>query len=208
MQVWARLICCPPRCLHHAILLAFSVDPGVRASNADGLCIPIAVASQRKQPALSMPMQPHICFSFPTRDRAGKTTSLPVLTINTEYELHISLHSSTSLIKAKPSDGEVHRLQGLPMVHHFTLLHRGNLPRSWRMPTLTLYSFNVGMTTRIWLYHSIVDSRHLVSQDASFRYIIRWLAEESVVVPTFRTRAANLTITESTHYHMMVSCYS
>lgn len=41
----------PPRCLHHAILLAFSVDPGARAPNADDLCIPIAVAVQRKQPA-------------------------------------------------------------------------------------------------------------------------------------------------------------
>ena len=61
----------PPRSLHHAILLAFSVDPGVKALDADGLCIDIAVAAQRKQPTLlmRMRMRHYICFSLPRSSR-------------------------------------------------------------------------------------------------------------------------------------------
>jgi hypothetical protein len=102
----------PPRTLHHAILLAFSVDLGVRALNADGLCIPIAVAAQRKQPTLPMRMRMrhYICFSLPRSSREDDVSASAYE--YTEYGLHIPLHSA-SLIKAKPSDGEVHGLQGI-----------------------------------------------------------------------------------------------
>ena len=101
----------PPRSLHHAILLAFSVDPGIRALNADGLCIPIAVAAQRKQPTLPMRMRHYICFSLPRSSREDDVSASAYE--YTEYGLHIPLHSIASLIKAKSSDGEVHGLQGI-----------------------------------------------------------------------------------------------
>jgi len=63
---------------------------GVRVLTADALCIRIAVAVQRKQPALPMRMPPHIAFFLP-RSCRKTTTSVPILPSNTEYE--IALHS-------------------------------------------------------------------------------------------------------------------
>ena len=68
----------PPRSLHHAILLAFSVDPGVKALDADGLCIDIAVAAQRKQPTLLMRMRHYLLF--PPEIEPGRRRLWPVLT--------------------------------------------------------------------------------------------------------------------------------
>jgi hypothetical protein len=101
----------PPRSLHHAILLAFSVDPGVRPLMQMAFAFPLQL--QRSGSSQHCQCECDVIFAFPSRDRAGKTTSLPVLTSNTEYGLHIPLHSIASLIKAKSSDGEVHGLQGI-----------------------------------------------------------------------------------------------
>lgn len=53
--------------------LSFAVDPGVRApKDAGALCMPFAVAAQRKQPALPMPMRPHVFFFRAEIHAAGR----------------------------------------------------------------------------------------------------------------------------------------
>jgi hypothetical protein len=127
----------PPRSLHHAILLAFSVDPGVKALDADGLCIDIAAAAQRKQPTLLMRKRNYICFSLPRSSREDDVSASAYE--YAEYGLHIPPHSIASLIKAKSSDGEVHGVQGIfRWFNSSLLLHRGSLPRSWWMSNSTL----------------------------------------------------------------------
>jgi len=154
----------PPRSLHHAILLAFSVDPGVKVLDADGLCIDIAAAAQRKQPTLLMRMRNYICFFLPRSSREDDVSASAYE--YAEYGLHIPHHSIASLIKAKLSDGEVHGVQGIFRWFTCSLCYTAEAcPDPGECLTRRCPSFNGwdDSTHIAAVWHSIVDSRYLVS---------------------------------------------
>ncbi|KAE9363759.1 hypothetical protein N431DRAFT_117821 [Stipitochalara longipes BDJ] len=103
----------PVACIMRFSLLFRSI--GRKAATADGLCISIAVAVQRKQPALPMRMPPHIAFS--SRDRAEGRRRCRYLQVTPSMKL------LSTLIEAKLSDGEVHGVQGISNAFTSTLCY-------------------------------------------------------------------------------------
>jgi hypothetical protein len=101
----------PSPMLHHAILLAFSVDPGVRAFNMQ-MAFAFALhslCSCSAADAASLPDEEcDFIFAFSTRDRAGRT-SLPIHMRNTEYELRerasLASKQSCQVARCMDSDG-------------------------------------------------------------------------------------------------------
>jgi hypothetical protein len=120
------LIHWPSRYLRRAILLAFSVDPGVRTlKDAEASCFALhtlCTCSAAEAASLADACTTSYLL-FTPEDRCGRTTSLPIPTVTPS----MNFFKNQSHVQAMLSGGEVHGV----MIHHFTLFYLPlNLPKS------------------------------------------------------------------------------